>query len=88
MGAVVTVRLMLAVFVRLPDVPVIGEFVPGYDGSGWIGIGAPKATPVEIVEKLNKEINAGLNTPKFAALLVHDHQISIRFCTDCPFAGK
>ena len=53
----------------LPDVPTIGEFVPGYDGSGWIGIGAPKATPVEIVEKLNKEINAGLNTPKFAALL-------------------
>jgi tripartite-type tricarboxylate transporter receptor subunit TctC len=53
----------------LPDVPAIGEFVPGYDGSGWIGIGAPKATPVEIVEKLNKEINAGLNTPKFAALL-------------------
>ena len=53
----------------LPDVPAIGEFVPGYDGSGWIGIGAPKATPVEIVEKLNKEINAGLDTPKFAALL-------------------
>ncbi len=53
----------------LPDVPTIGEFVPGYDGSGWIGIGAPLATPVEIVEKLNKEINAGLNTPKFAALL-------------------
>ena len=53
----------------LPDVPTIGEFVPGYDGSGWIGIGAPRATPVEIVEKLNKEINAGLSTPKFAALL-------------------
>jgi tripartite-type tricarboxylate transporter receptor subunit TctC len=53
----------------LPDVPAIGEFVTGYDGSGWIGIGAPRATPVEIVEKLNKEINAGLSTPKFAALL-------------------
>jgi tripartite-type tricarboxylate transporter receptor subunit TctC len=54
----------------LPDVPTIAEFVPGYDGSGWIGIGAPKATPVEIVEKLNKEINAGLGTPKFTARLL------------------
>jgi tripartite-type tricarboxylate transporter receptor subunit TctC len=55
----------------LPDVPTIGEFVPGYDGSGWIGIGAPRATPIEIVEQLNKEINAGLGTPKFAARLLN-----------------
>jgi tripartite-type tricarboxylate transporter receptor subunit TctC len=54
----------------LPDVPTIGEFVPGYDGSGWIGIGAPKATPTEIVETLNKEINAGLADPKFSARLL------------------
>jgi tripartite-type tricarboxylate transporter receptor subunit TctC len=55
----------------LPDVPTIAEFVPGYDGSGWIGIGAPKATPIEVVEKLNREINAGLGTPKFAARLLN-----------------
>jgi tripartite-type tricarboxylate transporter receptor subunit TctC len=54
----------------LPDVPTIGEFVPGYDGSGWIGIGAPKDTPKEIVETLNREINAGLADPKFSARLL------------------
>jgi tripartite-type tricarboxylate transporter receptor subunit TctC len=44
----------------LPDVPTVGEFVPGYEASGWQGIGAPKDTPVEIIDRLNKEINAGL----------------------------
>ena len=44
----------------LPDVPTISEFVPGYEASGWFGIGAPKNTPTEIVDKLNNEINAGL----------------------------
>jgi tripartite-type tricarboxylate transporter receptor subunit TctC/ABC-type uncharacterized transport system substrate-binding protein len=44
----------------LPDVPTIAEFVPGYDATGWNGIGAPRNTPAEIVEKLNKGINAGL----------------------------
>ncbi len=53
----------------LPDVPTIGEFVPGYDGPSWIGIGAPKGTPAAIVERLNKEINAGLSVPKFSARL-------------------
>ena len=48
----------------LPDVPTVGEFVPGYEASGWFGVGAPRATPVEIVDKLNKEINAGLADPK------------------------
>jgi Tripartite tricarboxylate transporter family receptor len=48
----------------LPDMPTVGEFVPGYQASGWFGVGAPKAAPVEIVEKLNKEINAGLASPK------------------------
>src|SRR5262245_32737345 len=42
----------------LPDLPTVGEFVPGYEASNWFGVGAPKATPAEIVEKLNKEINA------------------------------
>jgi tripartite-type tricarboxylate transporter receptor subunit TctC len=46
--------------VLLPDVPTVGEFVPGYEASGWQGIAAPKNTPAEIVARLNKEINAGL----------------------------
>jgi tripartite-type tricarboxylate transporter receptor subunit TctC len=47
----------------LPDVPAIGEFVPGYESSGFFGLGAPKNTPAEIVDKLNREINAGLADP-------------------------
>ena len=53
----------------LPDIPTVGEFVPGYEASNWFGVGAPKATPVEILEKLNKEINAGLADPKIKARL-------------------
>ena len=48
----------------LPDIPTVGEFVPGYEASGWYGVGAPKDTPAEIVDKLNREINAGLADPK------------------------
>jgi tripartite-type tricarboxylate transporter receptor subunit TctC len=51
----------------LPDVPTVSEFVPGYEATGWFGIGAPKATPAEIVDKLNKEINEGLVDPKLKA---------------------
>ena len=51
----------------LPDVPTIGEFVPGYEASTWYGVGAPKATPAEIIDKLNKEINAGLADPNIKA---------------------
>jgi tripartite-type tricarboxylate transporter receptor subunit TctC len=47
----------------LPDVPAMAEFLPGYEASGWFGIVAPKSTPPEIVEKLNKEINAALADP-------------------------
>jgi tripartite-type tricarboxylate transporter receptor subunit TctC len=53
----------------LPDVPAVGEFVPGYDASVWYGVGAPKNTPAAIVEKLNKEINAALADPKLKARL-------------------
>jgi len=53
----------------LPAIPTVAEFVPGYEASTWFGIGAPKNTPVEIVEKLNKEINAGLADPKIKARL-------------------
>jgi tripartite-type tricarboxylate transporter receptor subunit TctC len=48
----------------LPDIPTLGELLPGYEVSGLIGIGAPKNTPTEIIERLNKEINAGLADPK------------------------
>jgi tripartite-type tricarboxylate transporter receptor subunit TctC len=53
----------------LPDLPVVADFVPGYEASGWFGVGAPKRTPEEIVDKLNKEINAGLADPKIKARL-------------------
>ena len=51
----------------LPDLPSIGEHVPGYEVSAWYGVGAPKDTPAEIVDKLNREINAGLADPKLKA---------------------
>jgi tripartite-type tricarboxylate transporter receptor subunit TctC len=54
----------------LPDIPTIGEFLPGYEATAWFGIGAPKKTPAETVEKLNKEINAGLADPQFKAHLI------------------
>jgi len=52
-----------------PSLSTVGEFVPGYEASGWFGVGAPKATPAEIVDKLNKEVNAGLADPKMKARL-------------------
>lgn len=51
----------------LPDIPTIGEFVPGYEASTWFGICAPRHTPTEIVDGLNQEINAGLADPKIKA---------------------
>src|SRR6266481_5661785 len=54
----------------LPEVPTIGDFVPGYEVSLWNGVGAPRGTPKEIVERLNREINAGLADPKITARLV------------------
>jgi len=53
----------------LPDIPTVGEFLPGYEGSNWYGLGVPKATPAEIVDQLNKEVNAALDDPKMKARL-------------------
>jgi tripartite-type tricarboxylate transporter receptor subunit TctC len=53
----------------LPDIPAVAEFVPGYEASGWFGVGAPRNTPVEIIDKLNKEIDAGVADPKMKARL-------------------
>ena len=57
--------------VALPDVPTLGEFLPGYEASSWNGIVAPKNTPAVVIDKLNTEINAGLADPKLKARL-HD----------------
>jgi tripartite-type tricarboxylate transporter receptor subunit TctC len=51
----------------LPEVPPVSDFVPGYEASGWQGIGAHRNTPVEIIDRLNKEINAGLADPRMKA---------------------
>jgi tripartite-type tricarboxylate transporter receptor subunit TctC len=54
----------------LPDIPTVGDFLPGYEASAFYGVGAPRNTPVGIVERLNQEINAGLADPKLKARLV------------------
>src|SRR5262249_32923315 len=53
----------------LPDIPSVSDFVPGYEASQWYGIGVPENTPSEIIDKLNKEINAALDDPKMKACL-------------------
>jgi len=53
----------------LPDISTVGEFVPGYEASAWFGVGAPRNTPAEIIDKLNREINAALADPKIKARL-------------------
>jgi tripartite-type tricarboxylate transporter receptor subunit TctC len=63
----VTTAARLDVF---PDLPTIGDFVPGYEASGFGGIGVPRNTPAEIVDRLNKEINAGLADDKIKARIV------------------
>ena len=54
----------------LPDVPAVAEFVPGYEASGWFGIGAPKRTPAELIARLNAEIDAGLAAPALRTRLL------------------
>ena len=69
-GTLRALALSLATrFEALPDLPTIGEFVPGYESSGWYGLAAPKNTPMEIVSRLNREINAGLADPGLKARL-------------------
>jgi tripartite-type tricarboxylate transporter receptor subunit TctC len=53
----------------LPDIPTVADFVPGYEMTNWQGVGAPTTTPAEIIDKLNKEINAGLVDPRIKARL-------------------
>jgi tripartite-type tricarboxylate transporter receptor subunit TctC len=53
----------------LPDIPTVSDFLPGYEASNWYGVGVPKNAPAEVVNKLNKEINAGLADPKIQARL-------------------
>jgi tripartite-type tricarboxylate transporter receptor subunit TctC len=53
----------------LPDVPTVGDTVAGYEASAWFGIGAPKGTPADIVEKLNRTVNAALADPKMKSRL-------------------
>ena len=53
----------------LPDIPTVGEFLPGYEGGIWYGLGAPQATPAEIVNKLNTAVNAGLSDPNMKTRL-------------------
>ena len=65
-GLAVTSATRLA---ALPDIPTVGDFVTGYEAEGWSGMGAPKNTPVEIIDTLNKEINEGLADPKMKAHL-------------------
>jgi tripartite-type tricarboxylate transporter receptor subunit TctC len=61
----------------LPDLPTIGEFIPGYEMSAWYGVGAPKGTPAEVIDKINKEINAGLADSKMKARLADQGGVAI-----------
>jgi tripartite-type tricarboxylate transporter receptor subunit TctC len=61
---------MEAVLEALPDVPTVGEFVPGYEVNTTGGVSAPKNTPVEIIERLNREFNSALTDPKIKARIM------------------
>ena len=51
----------------LPDLPTVGEFVPGYETTAWYGVGAPKGTPVEVIDRIHKEVSAALVDPRMKA---------------------
>jgi tripartite-type tricarboxylate transporter receptor subunit TctC len=71
----------------LPDIPTLGEFVPGYEAAGWGGIGAPRNTPAEIVDKLNKEINAALADPTIKARIADLGSMPMPPMTPAAFAN-
>jgi tripartite-type tricarboxylate transporter receptor subunit TctC len=64
----------------LPNTPTLAEFVPGYEGSTWFGLAAPKKTPLEIVDKLNNEVNACLSDPKLLAQLADLGSVPTSMC--------
>jgi tripartite-type tricarboxylate transporter receptor subunit TctC len=66
-------------FDMLPDVPTVAETVPGYEARTWAGVGAPKGTPTEIIERLNHEINSGLANPTIKARLAEVGTIPMIF---------
>src|ERR1700681_3867154 len=70
----------------LPELPTVGEFVPGYEASPWGGVGVPRGTPAEIIDRLNKEINAALADPKIKARLA-DLSVSVHTGSPAEF-GK
>ena len=55
---------------QLPNVPALAEFLPGFEASAWVGISVPRNTPADVIERLNKEINAGLADPKIKTRLI------------------
>jgi tripartite-type tricarboxylate transporter receptor subunit TctC len=59
----------------LPDLPSIGEFLPGFEASFWYGLGAPRSTPPEVIDKLNKEVNAALADPNIRERLVEQGSV-------------
>jgi tripartite-type tricarboxylate transporter receptor subunit TctC len=65
----------------LPDIPTVGDFLPGFEASSWQGLCAPKKTPAEIILKLNKEINTTIADPKIKAQL---EDLSLRIITGSP----
>jgi tripartite-type tricarboxylate transporter receptor subunit TctC len=70
----------------LPDVPTVAEFVPGYEASGWLGVGAPQGTPAEIIDTLNKAVAAGVADQKFRARL-SDLGVVVKPMTPAEFAS-
>jgi tripartite-type tricarboxylate transporter receptor subunit TctC len=67
----------------LPDIPTVGDFVPGYEAVGWQGVGAPRTTPVEIIDKLNEATNAGLADPR-----IKSANRRLRLCGVCNLACR
>ena len=63
----------------LPNVPTIGETLPGFEVSTWSGVGVPRGTPTEIIDRLNREINAGLADPAIAARFTEVGAVPLRF---------